>query len=377
MKAKVAAVRTSPDTVLDDIQRLMDLAGYQEALPKGVPTMLKINISWQHYYPACSTSPWQLEGTIRALRQGGYDELIAAHNGTVVVSAREGEINNKHRLVTDAYGLQNVHLEEPPVQWIRFQPKAKMLVLNDIFPDGITIPDFFIGKNIVQLPTVKTHVFTGTTGAMKNAFGGLLNHNRHWTHAVIHETLGDLLAIQKEIHPGIFAVMDGSIAGEGPGPRVMTPHVKNILLASADQTAIDAVAARLMGFNPLQLRYIRLAHDRGLGVGHPRQIELVGDDIAGENWHFKGGQTFASVGQWAIYHGPLKPLEKLLLRTKIAPWSFFASNMYFNHYWYRIHGRRRVQAALQSGWGELFRTYRPRIWDEDPVGATAQPVGSR
>ena len=46
------------------------------------------------------------------------------------------------------------------------------------------------------------------TGAMKNAFGGLLHLKRHWTHSVIHETLVDLLIIQKEIHPGIFAVMD-------------------------------------------------------------------------------------------------------------------------------------------------------------------------
>ena len=377
MKAKVAVVRTSPETVLDDIQRLMDLAGYREALPRDVPTLLKINISWQHYYPACSTSPWQLEGTIRALRTAGYPDLIAAHNGTVVVSAREGEINNKHRLVVDAYGLRNVHLEEPPVKWIEYRPKAKMLVLDQVFRNGIYIPDLFEGKNVVHLPTVKTHVFTGTTGAMKNAFGGLLNYNRHWTHSVIHETLVDLLAIQKEIHPGIFAVMDGSIAGEGPGPRVMTPHVKNVLLASADQTAIDATAAKLMGFNPLSQRYIRLAQDRCLGVGSPRQIELVGVDVSGENWRFRGGQTFASLGQWSIYHGPLKPLEHVLLRTKVAPWSFFASNMYFNHYWYRVHGRRRVQAALKSGWGELFRNYRPRIWDEEPDAVPAEPVATR
>ena len=48
---------------------------------------------------------------------------------------------------------------------------------------------------------------------MKNAFGGLLNTKRHYTHSVIQETLVDLLAIQKEIHPGIFAVMDGTLWG--------------------------------------------------------------------------------------------------------------------------------------------------------------------
>ena len=61
---------------------------------------------------------------------------------------------------------------------------------------------------------------------MKNAFGGLLNEHRHWTHPVIHETLVDLLMIQKKIHRGVFAVMDGTFAGDGPGPRCMMPHVE-------------------------------------------------------------------------------------------------------------------------------------------------------
>ena len=76
----------------------------------------------------------------------------------------------------------------------------KFLCLNDVYPKGFSIPKRFIGENIIHLPTVKTHIFTTTTGAMKNAFGGLLNEHRHWTHPVIHETLVDLLMIQKKIH---------------------------------------------------------------------------------------------------------------------------------------------------------------------------------
>ena len=101
-----------------------------------------------------------------------------------------------------------------------------------IFPEGIQIPDDFHGKNIVHLPTVKCHIYTTTTGAMKNAFGGLLNTKRHYTHSWIHETLVDLLAIQKEIHAGLFAMMDGTTAGDGPGPRTMRPVIKDVMLAS-------------------------------------------------------------------------------------------------------------------------------------------------
>jgi uncharacterized protein (DUF362 family) len=336
----------------------MRMAGVEQALPKGIPTGLKINISWQTWYPACSTAPWQLEGTILALRKMGYDDLIGFHNDTVVVDTSVGEVNNKHRAVTDKYGIPCVYLYENQFEWVRYEPKQPLMVLDKVYPEGIYIPKALMGKNIVHLPTVKTHVFTTITGAMKNAFGGLLHRNRHWTHSVIHETLVDLLTIQQDIHPGIFAVMDGTFAGDGPGPRAMRWHEKDILLASADQVAIDAVSAKLQGFDPMRIPFIRLAHERGLGIGDPSQIEIVGYDISQEQpWGFVQEDTFASRGQKMIYHGPLKPLEKVLLQSPIVPWSYFASNFYHNVYWYPFVGRQRVNDALQTKWGKLFREY--------------------
>jgi uncharacterized protein (DUF362 family) len=358
-KGKVAVVKTTPTTILDDIENVMKLGGVEQALPKDVTTGLKINISWQTWYPACSSTPWQLEGAINTLRKAGYSDLIGIHNDTVVVDTRVGEFNNKHRFVTDQYGVPCEYLYEQQFEWVRYEPKSRpFLVLDKVFPEGVFIPKVLVGKNIVHLPTVKTHVFTTITGAMKNAFGGLLHRNRHWTHSVIHETLVDLLTIQQEIHPGIFALMDGTFAGDGPGPRAMRWHEKNILLASADQVAIDAISAKLQGFDPLSIPFIRIAHEMGLGVGDPREIEIIGYDINQERpWHFLQEDTFASRGQKLIYHGPLKPLEKPLLQSPIVPWSYFASNFYHNVYWYPFVGRRRVQEALQTPWGRLFESY--------------------
>ncbi len=359
-KGQVAVLRTRPETVLEDYARLLDLARYDQVLSKAYDTLLKINISWQTWYPACSSAPWQLEGTILKLLADGFErnKLIAAHNQTVVVNAYTGEYNNKHKYVVDKHGLQNVHLYEPEVTWNVYHPKGEFLCLDQIYPEGVKIPDMFIGKNIIQFPTVKTHVFTTITGAMKNAFGGLLNERRHWTHGRIHETLVDLLMIQREIHPGVFAVMDGTFAGDGPGPRAMFWHEKDVILASADQVAIDAISAKLQGFDPMSLDFIRLAHEKGLGVGDPQEIEILGDeDVMAENWHFIQTDTFASRGQKAIYHGPLKPFEYLLLRTPLVPWSYFASNFYHNVYWYPFVGRPRVEAALETKWGQLFTEY--------------------
>ncbi len=355
---KVAVLYTSPETVIDDYARLLDLADYQTALTPDIDTFLKVNISWQHYYPACSTAPWQIDGVAQKLKADGYENLTAAHNGTVVVNPVEGREKNKHKLVEDRLGLDHVTLDVPPVKWVPYKPSAKMLVLDEVYPDGLYIPEVFPGTNIVQLPTVKTHVFTTMTGALKNAFGGLLHRYRHWTHAVIHETLVDLLQIQKEIHSGLFAVMDGTFAGDGPGPRAMRIHNKNIILASADQVAIDAVAAKMMGFDPMSIPMIRIGHEMGLGIGKPEEIELVGDDVADVNWNFAGNEnTFASRGQKLIYHGPLKPLEKMLLRSPIAPWAYWASNFYHNKFWLPMVGRKRVREAMKTPWGKLFENY--------------------
>ena len=355
-KPTVAVVYTRPETVLDDIQHAMELAGVRSALPAGIETLLKINISWQHYYPACSSTPWQLDGVIRALGNAGYDQLIPVHNGTVVVDPREGAVNNKHEVVTESHGLESVFLED--VEWVDFVPKSEMLVLDKVYPNGFQIPRMLMNKNIVHLPTVKTHVFTTMTGAMKNAFGGLLNYQRHWTHSVIHETLVDLLRIQNEIHPGIFAVTDGTFAGDGPGPRAMRWHTKNVILASADQVAIDAVSAKLMGFDPMSIPFIRLADEHGLGCGTFSEIDVVGEDIEKVSWGFSAAEnTFASRGQKLIYWGPLKSLENVLLRSFITPWAYAASNLYHNAYWLKVVGSKRVREAMSTPWGRLFQQY--------------------
>jgi len=357
-KGKVAVLKTSPDTILDDIQKLMVLAGFEQALPKTNRTGIKINISWQTWYPACSSTPWQIEGVIQTLKQAGYSDLVGIHNDTVVVNTTNAEVNNKHLFVTEKHNVPCLYLYNQDFEWIEYHPKRPFLVLDKVYPQGVFIPKALMDINIVHLPTVKTHVFTTITGAMKNAFGGLLHRNRHWTHAVIHDTLVDLLMIQQDIHPGIFAVMDGTFAGDGPGPRAMRWHEKDILLASADQVAIDAVSARLQGFDPMSIRFLRIAHEMDLGVADPHQIQILGYDIEQEPpWNFVQEDTFASRGQKLIYHGPLKPFEKVLLQSPLVPWAYFASNFYHNVYWYPFIGRKRVQAALQTRWGQLFKAY--------------------
>ena len=358
-KSKVAVLRTSPQTVLNDIERLMRMADFEAALKKDCQTILKDNISWHFPYLSANTTPWQLEGTIRALQNAGYGDLVAVHNNTVVTDPYRGEKLNKLEPLFKKYQItERYNFKAEDIRWIPYEPKAKMHVLYKIYPEGLRVPEFFLGKNIVHLPTVKTHIYTTTTGAMKNAFGGLLNTRRYYTHTWIHETLVDLLAIQKEIHSGIFAVMDGTICGNGPGPRTMIPVEKDYLLASADQVAIDAVSAKMMGFDPLGIKYIRMAHEDGLGKGDVRDIEVVGEDISGINFGFFVGDNLASVVGDVLWFSPLKVFQRLFFRTPLVYAFVFGSFFYHDFFWWPAKGKKiQDKVRKNTKWGKLFLEY--------------------
>jgi hypothetical protein len=158
-----------------------------------------------------------------------------------------------------------------------------MRALDEIYGDGRRIPDFFVGRNIVPLPTVKCHIYTTTTGAMKNAFGGLLNTKRHYTHSWIHETLVDLLAIQKEIHSGLFAIMDGPRRATARA-RIMKPVKRTSFWPGPGRDRRGR--GRLMGFNAMSIPYIRIATRNG-SESAIADIELSRRGRRAERWGFK------------------------------------------------------------------------------------------
>jgi uncharacterized protein (DUF362 family) len=359
-QATVAILRTTPETVLDDYLRLFELAGGPAALDPTVTTVLKDNISWHYPFPSANTTPWQLEGAIRALQAHGFRDQVCLQNKTEVTNAFKGEDLNRYRPIFQAYGVPvRFSFRESDTRWVTYRPQAHMHALHRVYGDDIRIPEYLMGKNVVHLPTVKCHIYTTTTGAMKNAFGGLLNHKRHQTHTCIHETLVDLLAIQREIHPGIFCLMDGTTAGNGTGPRIMQPVRQDIILASHDQVAIDALAARIMGFDPMAIRYIALAHESGLGVGRTDEINVVGDvDAARENWHFQVGRCFHQFAAWVTWFGPTRFLQKWLTRPPLLYLGNFYSYFYHDVLHWRLKEHKIYQQWLaESVWGQLFARY--------------------
>ena len=383
-KSKVFVIKTSPDTVLKDYAQLMHMAEYQKYYTKEEKILLKLNLSWSKFFPACSTPPWQVEGVLKTMIEDGYNprKLFPCENKTVVTNIQRGLTANRWKKIIEKYNTWFV-----PLTRVKFTPyhdlKNKFLQLKDkklhvldskIFPEGFRIPKFYVGKSIIHLPTMKTHGHTGQRGgslkytmgaskhggitcAMKNAFGGLLTKRRHFSHQYMSEVLVDLLIIQKQIHPNILAVVDGTVCGDGAGPRTMIPKIKNYLLAGYDQVAVDAVVSHMLGFEPLSLPAIKMAHDEGLGCGDFDQIDIVGEYVSNIDWNFHVKRSLIIWGDQMTRKGFLRFLEPLLHNELFFMGPIMASKLYHDLFWYNWTGRKRIKEFMKSDWGKLFQSY--------------------
>jgi len=383
-KSQVFIVKTSPKTVLDDYKNLMQLTNYEKIFSKDENIIIKLNLSWSKFFPACSSPPWQVEGVLKTMVEDGYNpkKIFTAENRTVVTNIEKGLKGNKWGPIFDKYGVWFVPLTRIPfvpyeslrTKFLTFKNKSLHVLDSKIFPEGFLIPKFYVGKPIIHLPTMKTHGHTGAIGgalkqtsgemkqggitcAMKNAFGGLLTKRRHFSHQHMSEVLVDLLIIQKQIHPNIMAVVDGTVCGDGAGPRTMIPRIKNMILAGYDQVAIDTIVAKMMGFEPLGLPAIRMAHEEGLGCGDFKQIEIIGEDISKLNWNFKVKRSIVIWGDQMVRKGPLQFLYPLFKSELFFLGPTYASMIFHDMLWYPTIGKRRIRKFFQSEWGKTFLNY--------------------
>jgi len=384
-KPQIFVLKTSSETILKDYASLMHMSDYQKRFPKDLNTIIKLNLSWSKFFPSCSSPPWQVEGVLKTMIEDGYDpkRLFTAENRTVVTNISKGITQNRWGPIIKKYGVWFVPLTEIPFIPYDNSLRSKFEALKDtklhvldskIFPAGFKIPKFYLGKPIIHLPTMKTHGHTGAIGgslketkdesknggitcAMKNAFGGLLTKRRHFSHQFMSEVLVDLLIIQKQIHPEIMAIVDGTVCGDGAGPRTMIPRIKNHILAGYDQVAVDTVVAKMLGFNPLELPAIKMAHDEGLGCGDIDQIEVIGEDISEINWRFKVKRSLVIWGDQMVRKGKLSFFNPLMHNKLFMTLPIMGSLIYHDMFWYPTIGKKKIEQFMKTNWGQLLQNY--------------------
>lgn len=345
-KSNVAVLRTNPRSCISDFGRCMDLVNFKKILNPRIRTLLKINITWGEYFPSCSTSPWQLDGALNKLKKEGFINIHPIENITVVTNPYKGMENNKLNSVLSRYGLKFQCLAD--MEWSEYEIDRKFIFGKE----DLMLPEILMDSQIIHLPTIKCHGHSTMTCSMKNAFG-FLRKVRHHYHLNIHEILVDLLRIQKTYCKGLFSIVDGTISMDGAGPRTGVPKIENIIVTGNDLVSVDSVVAKIMGFDPMSIKYIKLADEEGLGVGNLEGINVIGDDI--ENINFRFRTRYDPVIYFdRFFRGT--SLEPLIFRTSLFNLMIFLSDKY-RYLWLKTIGNQHIKRIMKTEWGELFNSY--------------------
>jgi uncharacterized protein (DUF362 family) len=144
------------------------------------------------------------------------------------------------------------------------------------------VPRIVTESAIISAAKLKTHASTKVTLGMKNMFGLLPDKFKGKYHARgISKVVVDINTVLKPA----LTLIDGFVGMEGKGPTDGTPIKMDLIIAGKDVVATDATAARVMGFDPMEISHIRRAYEKGLG--NIENIEIVGSKLEDVRQVFK------------------------------------------------------------------------------------------
>jgi uncharacterized protein (DUF362 family) len=132
---------------------------------------------------------------------------------------------------------------------------------------------------VVSMPKVKTHHWAGVTLSMKNLFGVVPGVAYGWPKNLLHWKGIDrsILDINAAV-PAHFVIADGIIGMEGNGPLHGSPRNLGRIVLADDPVAADCICTRLMGLNPLRVKYLAQAAEF-LGNGDPERFVHLGERL--------------------------------------------------------------------------------------------------
>jgi uncharacterized protein (DUF362 family)/NAD-dependent dihydropyrimidine dehydrogenase PreA subunit len=253
-------------------QSLFLLGGLENFLKPKSKVFVKIN----HISPPSPaekglvTHPAFTKEVLRFLKESGHRVTV----GDDIQSKEEdGFFISNYRQVCQELEIPLINLKEKGFREVECQGQ----LLRKTYLSRVCLEADYI----INLPKLKTHSFTIYTGAVKNMYGiipyGLrLKYHRQY---IKNEDFSQMLLDILSCAPPCMNIMDGIIAMEGEGPSAGNLRKLGVILASSDAVALDAVATKIAGFNPLDIYTTYHAHTRGLGTGRIEDIEVVGEKI--------------------------------------------------------------------------------------------------
>ncbi|MBN2226027.1 MAG: DUF362 domain-containing protein [candidate division Zixibacteria bacterium] len=267
-----------PDILSRKISSMLDqLGGLATFIRPGMKVLIKPNLlSAKDPMRAITTHPEMVAAVARMVRDLGAEVVVGDSPGGAKRGVARVWNNTGMAAMAKRENIELVSFEASGVVEHKIDGRSYFLAKPAVEADAI-----------ISIPKLKTHVLTLMTGAIKNMFGlipGFRKANYHKQHpkpSDFAQVVVDILSLC----PPQLTIMDAILAMEGDGPSSGTPRWTNLLLASADPVALDAVAAEIIGLRPDKVPTTKIASDAGLGYGWVEAVDIVGERLADVRIH--------------------------------------------------------------------------------------------
>lgn len=293
----------SQERVNEAVRQAIELAGLGPEFAPGKRVLLKPNLLSSRLPDEAVTTHPSVVSAVGRIALGSGCEVTLGDSPPFA-----GENPSNYARLCERTGMSGV-AQDLGVPIVRFEDE----VVKVDSPDGrfyrtFELAGVVVGSDvIVNISKLKTHGLTAFSGAVKNVFGcipgirkGLFHVQAAENREVFAQMLVDLL---RAIKPAV-SIMDAVVGMEGQGPNAGSPRQIGLILASSDPVALDAVACRIVGIDPMSVHTTRLADEQGLGVGRLDGIEIRGESI--EDVIILGFRASSGASDWARIPGPIR-----------------------------------------------------------------------
>jgi len=200
---------------------------------------------------AVTTHPVVVEQTVRLLQELGREVVLGDSPGGSAPQRQVWQVTGMSA-VAERCGVPLLDFLAEPVHTL--DVNGVELCLSQAA---------FSADAIVNLAKYKTHTLMRYTGAVKNLYGlvpGMRKSLYHRDYQRPQDFLRVLLAIYGTVRPRVlYSVLDGVLGMEGEGPSGGKPRAFGVMMGGTCAAALDWTAARMMGFAPHELPYVRAA----------------------------------------------------------------------------------------------------------------------
>ncbi len=331
--ARVVVLKTTPETACEDYLNLLQQLDCRSFFDNQALFSLIAESGFDSFFPAVSVTPWQLDGVLKSIASMGH--------GTAGIDFL---LRGRKKLI-DKNGLS---------KFVGNMAKALSSSEHSIS----NLLERLEGRNVIVLGNMRTHLVHTITGTVISATLFLRPLEENWLLLLKHGDICDRLRALKKHAKNVIGVMDATFAGDGAGPRCVRIFAKNFILASDDLVALDAVAAKMMGFEPLSIPHLRTLHDEGLGCADLAKINVIGTDISHTDFRFLiATNRFSRFFARMVRKKGLDDDDQKKRHFFILAMLEWMQVVYARKIWLKKTGKSRLSLAAKSPWGKLLQEY--------------------